>query len=798
MDNIIHQSLDGPWKLVVIHHDVFLGMELPVTYDGVIGAGAKSLGGKGAIDAAVPGNFEISLEQAGIIKDPFFGKNLLDMLAYEDCHVFYARKFDYTPVPGTRPEFIFEGLDTIADLYLNGKFLAHRENMFITHRIRDLDLRNGGNELVVHLLPVCIETRKNQVSAGLVAQRYNWETLRLRKAPSMFGWDITPRLVSAGIYRSAGVYLRPAESFRQVYLMTVSADARRNTAVLELFFEVDIGEMPLDGYRITVQGKCGGGETGGVSEFFYQDRLWFTAGKYRFDAENIKLWWPKNYGKPNLYDVTVTLEKNGEERARYETRFGIRTVKLRRTGTTDMFFSGKFYFEINGRRVFVMGTNWVPVDAYHSRDKSRIPEIMKLLEDIGCNGVRCWGGNVYEDPVFYRACDEMGIMVWQDFAMACAVHPLDGEFRSLLREEAVSVVRALRQHPSIILWAGDNEIDRGIEGDGYGRNPNFNRLTREVLPDVINTEDPVRPFIPSSPYYDEEAAKLFSREYLPENHLWGPRDYYKSNFYKGSLCQFASEIGYHGCVAVKSLKKFISPEKLWPWKDNDEWKIHAASPETDRGSYLYRIELMAKQVRELFGSIPENLEDFALASQISQAEAKKFFVEFFRTGQPNRSGIIWWNLIDGWPQFSDAVVDYYYEKKLAYYYLRQSQRPLLLTFTEPFNWRLRLTAVNNAGDAGYPSGSAPGKVPAGAPLEFTYTVTDYDTKETLLSGTGVCEDQSVFELGSIPFAQGEKKFYLIEWESGIYSGKNHYLSGNPPFNFKEYTAFLKNVYPDWV
>jgi beta-mannosidase len=221
----------------------------------------------------------------------------------------------------------------------------------------------------------------------------------------------------------------------------------------------------------------------------------------------------------------------------------------------------------------------------------------------------------------------MGLMVWQDFAMACGVYPTDWEFRDLMYREA---------------------------------------------------------------------AKL-PGEYLTESHIWGPRDYFKSEFYKGSLAHFASEIGYHGSVSVKSMMRFISPDKLWPWRDNDEWLVHAASPETGKdGPYVCRIELMAKQVKELFDLIPEGLEDFVLASQISQAEAKGFFVELFRV-QAHRSGIIWWNLIDGWPQFSDAVVDYYFHKKLAYYYLRQSQQPLLLSFSESENWKLPFYASNVCG-----------------------------------------------------------------------------------------------------
>ncbi|GHU66228.1 beta-mannosidase [Spirochaetia bacterium] len=772
MQNIIHQSLDGTWKLAIIHQADFIKMKLPVNYAAVEAAGA--------IDGKVPGNFEIDLEKAGKIQDPFFGTNILKMFKYEDCHIFYARKFDYKIKEGEKPEFVFEGIDTLADIYLNGQFLAHTDNMYVTHLIDGKDIKNGENEIVVHIKPVCLETRKNNISAGQAHLKYNYECIRLRKAPSMFGWDITPRLVSAGIYRSAGIYQRPAESFKQCYLMTRDTDPARKTASAELFYDFDIGNNNVEDYSITVKGKCG------ASEFSASSRLWFPTGKLRIDIEGAEFWSPKGYGKPNLYNVEVTLEKNSKAAASYKFKTGLRTVKLVRTGTTDISHNGAFHFVINGRKVFIMGTNWVPVDSYHSRDKERIPKIMELLKDIGCNAVRCWGGNIYEDPLFYQYCDEMGVMVWQDFAMACGIYPTDEEFKRVIYNEAVSIIRSLRQHPSIILWSGDNEDDQFIAGDGYGRDPNQNKLTREVLPDAVYNEDPTRPYLPSSPYIDEEAAKL-PQAYLSENHLWGPRDYFKSQFYKGSLSHFASEMGYHGSVSKKSMKHFISPEKFWPWQDNDEWLIHSASPETDKsGSYVYRIELMAKQIKELFGVIPENLEDFIIASQISQAEAKKFFVELFRT-QSHRSGLIWWNLIDGWPQWSDAVVDYNFYKKLAYYYLRQSQKPLILTFAEPHDWMLPLCATNLSGTG---------------TLEFSYQVKDFASDKTVLSGKGSCKDQECFELASLPYSQGEKKIYLIEWESqtsaeNTYSGKNHYLAGNPPFELSFYKDFLKKTYSSW-
>lgn len=768
MDSLIQFALDGKWKLAILSDDeICKGKKIPRTYTEVEACGA--------IDAIVPGNFDLELIRAGICKDPYFGKNILDMYQMEDRHAIYARTFRYEPVKNTTPMLIFEGLDTVADIYLNGELLAQVQNMYLIHCIDVPRIQNGENELVIHFSPACLVARKMEFSAGNIASRYNYEGLQLRKAPHTFGWDIMPRLVSAGIYRSVGIYNRPKETFKQIYLMTLEADADRNTAELELFFDVDVGNHYIGDYQIEVNG------VGPHSSFFHSDRLWFTAGKTKFSVKNIELWWPKGSGAPNLYDVTIRLLCKGVPVATQHIRTGIRTARLCRTSTsTDLNF-GDFHFEVNGRRIFVMGTCWVPLDAYHSRDKERLPSALELLDDVGCNMVRCWGGNVYECPEFYNACDEMGVMVWQDFAMACASYPLTPEFQEKIRTETVQIVRMLRQHPSLVLWCGDNECDMFVQFKGADRNPNGNQITRIVLPEVLYSEDPVRSFLPSSPYYDESSAKLPDR-YLTENHLWGPRDYYKSRFYKDSLCSFASEIGYHGCPAEQSLRKFLSPECLWPWHDNEEWNLHASSVETDKGApYVYRIELMAKQIRELFGAVPDNLTDFIVASQISQAEGNKFFIELFRYEQPRRSGLTWWNLIDGWPQFSDAVVDYYYKKKLSYYYIKNLQKPLLLTFCEPHDWMLPLVAVNNAGYS----------------LSFQYTVKDFDTRVVLLSGKGICEDQQPWELATLPYSQSEKKLYLIEWECEGEKSKNHYLAGNPSFDLAWYCKFLKEFYPEY-
>jgi beta-mannosidase len=491
-------------------------------------------------------------------------------------------------------------------------------------------------------------------------------------------------------------------------------------------------------------------------------------------VEHPRLWWPRGRGEANLYDVTVRLFKNGEEIDRAEFRHGIRTVELERTSVTDQAGNGEFCFIVNGDKTFIHGTNWVPADAYHSRDLERIPRMLELAQECNCNMIRCWGGNVYENDLFYDLCDEKGILVWQDFAMGCAVYPQDEGFGRVLANEAGAVVKRLRQHACIALWAGDNEVDQVPSWYGeYGFDPNSNVLTRVVLPRVLQQEDPRRPYLPSSPFIDEVAFRL-GEKFIPEQHLWGPRDYFKSDYYRNSLCHFASEIGYHGCPSPVSIRKFISPEKLWP-NDNQEWLLHSTAPVPGAGFGEGRIELMNNQIREMFGTVPDNLEDYAFASQCVQAEAKKYFIELFRTMKWRRTGILWWNLIDGWPQFSDAVVDYYFEKKLAFDYIKRVQQPLIVAFREPANWLSGTGCLQR-----YTSG-----------CENRVLVSDVDSDEIVCQGSAVAKRDHTTPLHSIPFSNSEKKFYLIEWQSTMGVGRNHYLAGHPAFELETYRRWLQ-------
>lgn len=732
------------------------------------------------VPATVPGNLELDLFRSGVIEDPFFGLNQWNREC-EYLHMFYVTEFEYRG-DYEAPEFYFEGLDTYAEIYLNGELIGETDNMLIPHTVSAGEaLRYGENQLMIHIRPAVIEARKYPITPNDNALQYNTESLYVRKAPHTYSWDIMPRFVSGGIWRPLWLRERKADRILSddVYLMTLKVDTEKNTADMMLNYNVAVSADDISEYELSLMGTCG------ESNVYWRDRLQFTGRNRNFRVNNAKFWWPRNAGEANLYHFTLTLYHNGKAVDTWENDIGIRTVELERTSVTDKAGSGQFRFIINGKPIFCMGTNWVPVDAFHSRDAERIPEIMPMLTDLGCNIVRVWGGNVYEDEKFYDYCDRDGIMVWQDFIMACASYPQDREFALRFEKEAETAVKRLRNHTSIILWAGDNENDFAYNWHGLRRDPNkVNLLTRRVIPEVLERLDFLRPYLPSSPYVDGEAYKQGGKN-ISEDHLWGPRDYFKGNYYRNTVCHFASETGYHGCPSPDSLKRYISPEKLWTatepahWTgiDNDEWLCHATAQDTERTSdYVYRIRLMADQVTTLFGSsVPCTLDDFARASQISQAEAKKYFIERFRLSKWRRTGIIWWNLIDGWPQISDAIVDYYFVKKLAYSYIKRSQTPFCLMFDEPENGSSVLYAVNDGT----------------APKEFTYKVTELASGKVVAEGELAVSPDSSTAIDEITVLFGEKKFYLIEWECDGVCGSNHYMTNIKDIDYSEYMGYIE-------
>ena len=713
------------------------------------------------IPATVPGNFELDFMREGLLEDVYFGTNSIKTQKLENLHLYYFTEFEFVKKNGLDSVLCFEGIDTVAEIYLDGEKLAFVENMLHAHRFPIDNLADGKHTLLVHILPCCIYARQYDIPAMCFGMKYNHDGIELRKPGAMFGWDITPRLVSAGLWKPVTVEYLPKERICDPF--TYTWELRDNgDALLITAFKIHSQEDFITDYEVVITGKCGD------SEFRKTFRPFCASNKVEFLLPNAKLWWPKNYGEQNLYDVEITLWKNGKLCDKVNYRTGIRSLWLKRTSCSGD--DGDFCFMVNGKRIFVMGTNWVPCDAFPSRHDEYTLRNIELANDLGCNMIRCWGGNVYPSELLYDYCDEHGIMIWQDFALACGHYPDDERLCKLIKEEVKQIVVEKRNHPALAVWAGDNECDTFVSPGWETHrteneplpmlNPNFNVLTRRVILQELRNHDATRPYLPSSPYLDDRAFRLG----MPaESHIWGPRDYFKGEYYGTTECHFASEIGYHGCPSPKSLEKFIPAasmpkNSIYDICPNPDWLIHAAGMETvvEGNPYAYRLPLMISQVERLFGTASDDLSTFAKQSQISQAEALKYFIESFRCQKWRKTGILWWNVADGWPQISDAIVDWYGCKKIAYHYIKRSQQAFCLMCNEPKNGLLDLLAANDT------QSNVLGE----------YSVIDLTNDEQVASGNFALKANESAVIAQL--LEKKNGFYLIRWSSTAGNGQNHY------------------------
>ena len=736
------------------------------------------------IKATVPGNVEIDLLAAGKIEDPMIGSNVNKLRKIENYQWCYSREFA-TPETkaGEKVMLFFGGIDCLSDVWLNGKHLGSTANQMIeyTFDVTKLLKKDGSqNQLQVIIRSSVLEGQKYIMGSFSMRDGFG-ETVNVRKAASSFGWDIMPRLVSAGLWRNVELHIYNPIRFTDVFWITDSVDLKKKRSHGAVDIQI---RAPFEAYEdlkavINVSRN-------GQTAYNYEIAMTNMNQRVYFYLDNVDFWWPNGYGEAALYDAKVSLQNSkGEVFAVDKRKIGIRTVILDRSeDNTDK--DGRFCFIVNGEKIFVRGTNWVPLSVLHSQDASFVKSTVDMVKDMNCNMIRCWGGNVYEDHEFFDLCDQYGIMVWQDFAMACSFYPQNDEFARKVEEEVRSVVLKLRSHPSLAIWSGNNENDMNFVWHlaAFRQNPNRDRISRHTIPQVLFEFDPSRPYLPSSPYFSPKAYEMGSnQDDLPERHLWGPRGYYKAPFYTAEKARFVSEIGYHGCPNMESLQKMFTKDCVYPWTEgfkwNDEWmtkSVRAFPTEYWTNWRTERNDLMTNQIRLLFGSVSKKLEDFVTASQIVQAEAMKYFVERWRGGKFDKAGIIWWNVKDGWPIISDAVVDYYGGKKLAYHFIKNVQHNACVFINDAVDGFYPLVAVNDTRK----------------PVNGKVTVTDVKSGKVYYQGDFFIDVNGKTIISHIPEIQGQGML-LIKYEVDGKSELNHYLYGQPPFDFNEYKKLLNKT-----
>jgi beta-mannosidase len=754
------------------------------------------------ISATVPGNVEIDLEREGIIEDPMIGTNVYDLRKYETYAWWYTRKFDEPKLEnGERVELVFDGIDCIADIWLNNQLIASIDNMLVEHHYDVTDLLKDKNTLYVHIKSTELEARNHLRNNFGVRYDQLGEAAAIRKAPHMFGWDIMPRIMSAGIWKDVKLEIIPETYFSSVYWVTKGVDVDLKKASMYVDWQFQTDKLLIDDLTISFELERDGNyilkREIPVTTTIAREPIWAL--------EDVDLWWPRGFGEQALYNASIKIKNaNGTVIAENAQKIGIKTSKLILTPINTNDNPGDFHFEVNGEYIFIKGTNWVPLDALHSRDINHVDEAVGWLADLNVNMIRMWGGNVYESDRFYNLCDENGIMVWHDFIFGCTTYPQNNEFKNKVKIEADKVIRRLRNHASIVLWAGNNENDVSLDWGGAQSHidPNTDVISRQVLPLAVREWDPETPYLPSSPFISEEVFKIHNRisqDLSPEMHLWGPRGFYKAPFYTENNAKFVSEIGYHGAPNVESLKKMMTPENVYPWEKeakasqedvvtvigevkkaetlvwNEEWQAKATMSSPNAYTNKERNFLMVNQIREVFGECPTELEDFVTASQIVQAEAKKYFIEFWRMHKGQRNGILWWNLRDGWPIVSDAIIDYYGGKKLAYEYIKKVQTDVCVMIGDirEGNTGHPVVLVNDTRNK----------------QKVEINIADKDSGRILLSKTVEVEANGKLNIDELPKVD-KNELWIINYRLNGATYNNHYLAFKPVMKLEKYKKWL--------
>ena len=744
--------------------------------------------------ATVPGNVEPELVRLGLLEDYMPADSKYATMPFELVDDWtFSRRFDAPPLAdGHTRELVFDGIDTVAEIYLNGNKLLDCVNMHRQWRLDVADkLLPRDNELKVIIRSADRYARRLQAATFPPSRNSSLYGSQpyLRKARHQWGWDNAPRLLTAGIWRAVYLEDLPAERFEDVYVYTDNIEE----TIVRLGFHWSY-RMPEDKSTLGYTIRYSLSDADGVA-YEYEEEVLFPRGAHRaiIPREQLKLWWPYGFGEPHLYDARIEMLCGGKVIASSQLRTGIRTVRLLEDEDVDENGNGTFLFTVNNEKIMIRGTNWKPADALASRADEKVLQFLPLAKECNCNMVRIWGGGIYEDHAFFDYCDENGLLVWQDFMFACEMPPADDWFCEEVRREAVEIVRKLRNHPSLAIWCGDNENDLMMRYSIL-RNSNFLpsqfKISREVLREATAQYDPYRAYVASSPRYSDRfvtSRRRGNRAFgSVEEHLY-PMEYAKA--LRACKSSFIGETGPWCFNPFTEDEEIFAREKarcerLWDTKEIPP--VVEDAHQSD--SYFARCRAVGrKNCLEAFGRdfTLEEWHDYATAIGILCADIFKDAVEYTRVMRWRKTGVLWWSLADMWPMlFNYSVVDCKGNRKLPFDWIRQAQRALaLMAVKQDCEGLPTLYAVNDTLEA----------------HRGSYRITAYGTNgqaHPVCEGTFAVVANSVTTLPTPNVA--EQELWLMEWtaEDGQ-THCNHFVTGARPYPFeawKRWNTILKTAY----
>jgi beta-mannosidase len=646
----------------------------------------RSLGLDRWMTARVPGTLHYHLQKLKKIPDPFNSRNELEVqwVDEQDWEMRKIIRLSQRDCDCSRRQLIFDGIDTVAEIHVNGHFLAHSRNMF--RRVvceAGKALRPGSNEVRILLKSPTAYARGQARLHRYRVQTdpdFKWETGEtretrrswIRKVQCHFGWDWGIYLAVSGLWQSARLECSNAPRFDSLQVLQYhqGPPGKPNRVRLEITARLETAYSSRGNLRV----KCGGREVRAAARLKPGENHVGMS----LTLESPRLWWPNGQGEPYLYPLQAAWEDKGGESTQIEKRIGLRTLEL--VTQADRLAGGEkgesFYFKVNGRPVFMKGANWIPPDALVDRCTTRVyRHLLSSMAQAHMNMVRVWGGGWYEQDVFYDLCDELGLLVWQDFMMACAVYPDTRDFIQELTQEARYQVRRLSSHACLALWCGDNENLSGLRHwweskfPGGKRYPGIYRKVMNALARTCRGEDPARRFWISSPSNGSYAGD-------PDDPNRGDVHYWKVwhggkpfDDYLKVKPRFASEFGFQSFPETSTLARVVPPEE---W-NTSSWVMehHQRSP---KGNLLITHTL----AREL--PLPKDFDSFCYSSQINQALAIRTAVEHWRRSKPRCMGTLYWQLNDLWPVASWSSIDYLGRWKVLHHEAQRFFAPLLASF----------------------------------------------------------------------------------------------------------------------
>jgi beta-mannosidase len=611
------------------------------------------------MNAEVPGTVHTDLLAHGLIPDPFY-RSYENRVQWIDAVQWKYRRVFTLPaemLAHEKVELIAFGLDTYAEIRCNNRRVGSTADMFVEHRL-DLKrfLRRGRNTLEILFDSPTERSKALSRKHGVLQAAPEPHRAYVRKAQYSFGWDWGPRLTTSGIWKDIGIEAYSTARLKDPFVRVISAD--RKMALLEVSVNVHrLGHRTL---RLTMALE-------GAS-WSYEKTVPATSRRVRarIRVPRPHLWWPNGHGAQPLYSAVLTLSNDGEKLDELQLPFAIRTVRLVRKKDSA---GESFIVEVNGARIFCKGADWIPSDSFIPRIVPETYEtLLHMARDAHMNMIRVWGGGIYETDYFYDLCDRLGIMVWQDFMFACGEYPDLPWFRTIVRDEALKVVKRLRNHPSVVLWCGNNECEWLFTMENPGKRPDQMpgaAIFRDLLSSLVSATDGTRPYWRSSPF-----GRGFPNDETNGNHhqwqVWsGWKDY---PVYEKDGARFVTEFGFQSAANRQTMESVTLPADRHP--QSRVMEHHNKQIEgTER---LIRFQASHHLVASDF-------DDFIYKTQLVQAEALKLAVEHWRRRKFHTAGALFWQLNDCWPVSSWSAVDSALRPKAAYYFAKKFYSPLLVS-----------------------------------------------------------------------------------------------------------------------